>query len=124
MNTKFFTAFAIMAAIAGLGSKVYAQSSNAGNQTIDGDSLTGIDNRTAEDDFARFFGNINPGNNISRNAVQDNTYQFDNWQIGDQIQLRRNDPITTPNNVIFPQGDESFYNNDGVQVQLNLGNNR
>ncbi|KAB8334877.1 hypothetical protein SD80_000345 [Scytonema tolypothrichoides VB-61278] len=124
MNSKIFAALAIVAAIAGLQSKVHAQSSVApnsktGNYTIQGDSLTGI-GRTAKDDFARFFAERNSQNNVPRSNYQESSSGVEVLELGDQIELRRREPLTTPNNVIFPQGDESFYSNDGVQVQFDL----
>ncbi|BAY42634.1 hypothetical protein SAMD00079811_02120 [Scytonema sp. HK-05] len=127
MNYKVFAALAIAAAILGIGSNVNAQSSVAPNSnskdyTIRGNSLTGINNRTAEDDFARFFAERNSPNNVSQQNVGENISPADAWQLGDQVELRRREPITTPNNVIFPQGEDSFYSNDGVQVQIDLDN--
>ncbi|WP_017316283.1 hypothetical protein [Mastigocladopsis repens] len=128
MNSKVFAALGVMAALVGLVSKVHAQSSvtpnsNVGADTIQGDSLTGIDNRTAEDDFARFFAEQNLKNNGSRNNFGDSISPSGIWQLSDQVELRRNDPVTTPNDVIFPQGNESFNGNDGVQVQIDLDRN-
>lgn len=132
MNSKIFAALAIVAATAGLQTKVDAQSSIAqtsktGNYTIQGDSLTGINNRTAEGDFARFFAGQNSQNNAPQKNYAESTSGVEVLELGDQFELRRREPITTPNNVIFPQGDESFYSNDGVQVQFGLdrgGNNQ
>lgn len=129
MKYKAFAALAIVAAVVGIGSNVNAQSSatpnsNAGDYTtIRGNSLTGIDNRTAEDDFARFFAERNSQNNISQQNVGENISPVETLQLGDQVELRRREPITTPNNVIFPQGEDSFYSNDGVQVQIDLDRN-
>ncbi|KAB8315569.1 hypothetical protein SD81_029745 [Tolypothrix campylonemoides VB511288] len=129
MKYKVFAALAIVAGVVGIGSNVNAQSSPTPNSkagdytTIRGNSLTGIDNRTAEDDFARFFAERNSQNNVSRQNVGENISPSDTWQLGDQVELRRREPITTPNNVIFPQGEDSFYSNDGVQVQIDLDRN-
>jgi hypothetical protein len=128
MKYKVFAALAIVAAVVGIASKVNAQSSATPNSkagdytTIRGNSLTGIDNRTAEDDFARFFAEKISPNNVSQQNVGENISPADAWQLGDQIELRRREPITTPNNLIFPQGEDSFYSNDGVQVQIDLDN--
>ncbi|BAZ21767.1 hypothetical protein NIES4073_26450 [Kalymmatonema gypsitolerans NIES-4073] len=131
MKYKAFAALAIVAAVVGIATKVNAQSSATPNSkagdytTIRGNSLTGINNRTAEDDFARFFAernSQNSQNNVSQQNVGENISPADAWQLGDQIELRRREPITTPNNLIFPQGEDSFYSNDGVQVQIDLDN--
>ncbi|MGH8000625.1 MAG: hypothetical protein ACREPR_14645 [Brasilonema sp.] len=130
MNSKMFAALAMVAAIAALGSKVHAQSSATPNSktsdyTIQGNSLTGINNRTAEGDFARFFTEQNsPNNAASRKNFGESISPADVLQLGDQIELRRREPVTTPNDVFFPQGDESFYGNDGVQVQFDLNGNK
>ncbi|MBW4633706.1 MAG: hypothetical protein KME30_17955 [Iphinoe sp. HA4291-MV1] len=129
MNSKIFVALAIVAAIAGLESKVQAQSTVAQNSkaedyTIQGNSLVGIDSRTAEDDFPKFFAGQNSPNNVSRKNFGESIPPADVLQLGDQVELRRREPLRTPNNVFFPQGDESFYSNDGVQVQLDLDNNK
>lgn len=122
MKTKIFATLIIMAGIIGLGSKVEAQSSdsNRGKYTVSGDSLTGIDNRTAEDDFASFFSRNNSPNISRNNNRTENIVLGETWEIGDQVQLRRNQPLSTPNNVIFPQADQSFNGNDGAQLQLEL----
>ncbi|NMG11158.1 hypothetical protein [Brasilonema sp. UFV-L1] len=128
MNFKMFAALAVVTAIAALGSKVYAQSSvtqnsKTGNYTIQGNSLTGINNRTAEGDFARFFTEQNSQNNASRKNFGESITQGEVLQLGEQIELRRREPVKTPNDVFFPQGDESFYGNDGLQVQFDLNGN-
>lgn len=128
MNIKAIAALTIVATTSiasssSLGSEAYAQSnqtprSDSGNYTLNGSSLDGIDNRTARDDYARFFSGQNSNN--SRNRTEEVTAPTGVWQVSDQIELRRNEPTTTPNNVIFPQGNETFSGNDGVQVQIDI----
>lgn len=130
MNAKITAAVAIIAAIAGLGTPVYAQSRvkplNTSART-NGASLTGINDRTARDDFSRFFPtvqnsqNTSSSNNIGNNNVAPNAYT--SWQVGDQIELRRqlDQPLSAPNSVLFPQiNQSSFDGNNGVQVQYDL----
>ncbi len=137
MNTKIVTALIIIASLTGLGDSVHAQSPvtpelGTGKYTLNGRSLTGISRRTAGNDFARFFSTKNPVNisqqntsaNISGKNATDNIPPFlqsvpiDNQD--DQLVLRRpiQQPLSSPNSVIFPQPDRSFDANDGVQVQV------
>jgi hypothetical protein len=123
MKSKIITALAIIASVISLGNSVYAQSpstqnSNTQQDTLTGDSLTGINNRTAQDDYAKFFA---PSN--SANAPGNNTQKIvplGILQIGDQLELRRLDePLTLTDTPIILQPDQSDNSvNDGVQVQL------
>jgi hypothetical protein len=116
MKGKIITAIAMVVAIASFGSPVNAQSSDAVNSstekyTITGDSLTGIDNRSAEDDFGKFF-EINtvettPNNNVGQKVTP--------------VGFRINESLSMPDTPIYLQPAESFNGgNDGVQVQLDL----
>ena len=137
MNTTIVTALTIVAAITGLGGSVHAQppvtpEPGTGNYTLSGRSLTGISRRTAGNDFARFFSTKNSVSisqqntlaNISSNNATDDISPFlqsvsiDNQD--DQLVLRRpiQQPLSSPNSVIFPQPDRPFDANDGVQVQV------
>jgi hypothetical protein len=123
MNSKIIAALAIIASVTSLGNSVYAQSptqnSNTRQYTLTGDSLSGINNRTAQDDYAKFFAPSNsanaPGNNRRETIVPTGVLQ-----IGDGVQLRRADePLTLPDTPIILQPAESDNDiNDGVQVQL------
>ncbi|NJR74667.1 MAG: hypothetical protein HC773_15555 [Scytonema sp. CRU_2_7] len=108
MNSRMFATLAVVAAIAALASKVHAQSSvtqnsKTENYTIQGDSLTGINNRTAEGDFARFFTEQNSQNNASRKNFGESISPADVLELGDQIELRRREPVTTPMMCFFPK---------------------
>ncbi len=123
MNSKIIAALAIIAGVTSLGSSVYAQSpttqnSNTGQYTLTGDSLSGINNRTAQDDYTKFFA---PSN--STNAPGKNTGKITPTgvlQIGDGVQLRRADePLTLTDTPIILQPAQSDNSiNNGVQVQL------
>ncbi len=131
MKSKITAALAIMAAIVGLSNSVKAQSpevpsSNAGQYTLSGDSLIGIDNRTADSDFAKFFtlepnfANTNSnGNNVGDNIVDP---YLGVWQISDGVQLQRVDEPLLPTNTseVILQPAQSINGNDGLQVQLDL----
>ncbi|YAF95258.1 MAG: hypothetical protein AB3A66_22240 [Nodularia sp. CChRGM 3473] len=117
MNAKNISALAIVVAFASLGSPVHAQSPEAPNLilesfTLTGDSLEGISTRTAQDDFVNFFN----GNN---SAGLSNNSEINNNTLGG---LRLNESISLPNTQILLQPAQSVDGNDGVQVQLDLGN--
>ncbi|MCV3213877.1 hypothetical protein OGM63_10190 [Plectonema radiosum NIES-515] len=123
MNSKVIAALAIIASVTSLGNSVNAQSPSTQNSNVlqymfSGDSLSGINNRTAQDDYAKFFA---PSN--SANAPGNNTQKIVPMgilQIGDQLELRRLDePLTLTDTPIILQPDQSDNSvNDGVQVQL------
>jgi hypothetical protein len=123
MNSKVIAALAIIASVTSLGNSVDAQSPSTQNSNVlqymfSGDSLSGINNRTAQDDYAKFFA---PSN--SANAPGNNTQKIVPMgilQIGDQLELRRLDePLTLTDTPIILQPDQSDNSvNDGVQVQL------
>ncbi|BAY80133.1 hypothetical protein NIES25_66210 (plasmid) [Nostoc linckia NIES-25] len=115
MNAKIIAFLGITAAFLSLGSQVYAQSSpsnqNLQQYTINGDSLVGIDNRTAEDDFRSFFEQTNPSS-ISNNNRRDNKTR---------TQIRFNESLSLPDTSVFLTPAQSGNDNDGLQVQLDLG---
>lgn len=127
MNIKITAAVAILAAMLGQVCPVHAQSSvkPSNNHTKSGASLTGINDRTAQQDFGRFFPQgrnyqNTSGGNMS-NSIAPNADA--SWQVGEQVELRRNvdQPLSAPNSVIFPQSiQSSFDGNNGVQVQYDL----
>ncbi|WP_414563927.1 MULTISPECIES: hypothetical protein [unclassified Anabaena] len=107
MNAKIVAALSFMVALVSLGSPVRAQSSEISNSNPDdykltGDSLEGIDTRTAQDDFQQFF------------DVQNSQSPSGRFGLSETISL--------PRNPIFLQPAQSVDSNDGVQVQLDLGN--
>ncbi|AFZ23760.1 hypothetical protein Cylst_1476 [Cylindrospermum stagnale PCC 7417] len=109
MNHKITAALSIMAALTALESSVFAQSPepqpNLENFTLSGDSLIGIDDRSAQRDFGKFFEQQNRGS--------DNTTSE---------QLPLNESISLPSTPIFLQPAQSTNGNDGLQLQLDLGN--
>jgi hypothetical protein len=128
MNSKILASLGVVIILVGLTSKADAQSRATPNSStnadkIQGDSLTGIDNRTAENDFARFFAEQNSQNNALRSNFGDSISSGNVLQLGDQFELRRNNSVTAPNDIIFPRGEESFYGTEGVQVQFDLDRN-
>ena len=124
MNGKIVVGLAIMAGVTSLGSPVYAQSpatpnSNTGQYTLTGGSLNGINNRTAQQDFSKFFAPSNSANTPKKN-VGENITPTGVLQIGDRVQLLRIDQPLTPTDtpiILQPAQSENDIN-DGVQVQL------
>ncbi|MEA5506781.1 hypothetical protein VB735_27515 [Halotia wernerae UHCC 0503] len=117
MNAKIIAALAIMAAFASLGSPVRAQSPeapavNTENYQLTGDSLEGVGTRTAQDDFTKFFDGTNSGSRSINNG--ENNITPDGFRL--------NEPISLPDTQIILQPAQSMNGNDGVQVQLDLGN--
>jgi hypothetical protein len=115
MNTKIIAFLGITAAFASLGNQVYAQSPasnpNPGQYRSTGDSLVGIDNRTAQDDFGSFFERTNPAS-ISNNNRRDNKTP---------VKIRFNESLSLPDTSVFLTPAQSGSDNDGLQVQLDLG---
>jgi len=123
MKSKIIAALAIIASVTSLGNSVYAQSpatqnSNTQQDTLTGDSLMGINNRTAQDDYGKFFAPSNSANTRGNNTQK--IVPLGILQIGDQLELRRLDePLTLTDTPIILQPDQSDNSvNDGVQVQL------
>lgn len=129
MNAKTIAALAIVAIITGLDNRVKAQSprvpsSNTGQYTLSGDSLEGINNRTAENDFVIFFNQQKRvANGISNNFSENIVYPYlEVWQMSDRVQLRRADeppPPKSTSSIIF-QPAQSINGNDGFQLQLDV----
>jgi hypothetical protein len=115
MNTKTIAFLGIMAAFASLGSQVYAQSPasslNPGQYRVTGNSLVGIDNRTAQDDFRRFFEQTNPAS-ISNNNRTDNKTP---------ARVQFNESLSLPDTSVFLAPAQSGSDNDGLEVQLDIG---
>jgi hypothetical protein len=114
MNTKIIAFLGITAAFASLGSRVDAQlpasSSNLRQYRLTGDSLVGIDNRTAQEDFRSFFEQTNPAS-ISNNNRRDNKAP---------VKIRFNESLSQPDTSVFLAPAQSGSENDGLQVQLDI----
>lgn len=115
MKAITFGALGVAAAIISFGMPAQAQSSRTSKpqgeaSSLSGTSLVGIDNRSAQDNFAEFFGIFTPGN-TQPSANQKNparTPQF-------------NQTLTLPDTPVYLQpAQQSLGGNDGVQVQVDL----
>ncbi|MEH2316674.1 hypothetical protein [Nostoc sp.] len=114
MNTKIIAFLAITAAFASLGSQVYAQlpasSLNKGQYRLTGDSLVGIDHRTAQNDFRSFFEQTNPAS-ISNNNRRNNKTP---------AKIHFNESLSLPDTSVFLTPAQSGNENDGLEVQLDI----
>lgn len=112
MQGKILIALVSMATIASLASPVRAQlpvlpESNQPEYQLTGDSLAGIDHRSSEDDFKKFF-----NSSISNNSESEN--QSTN-------SLRKDESISLPDNPQYlPLSQPNTNNNEALQLQLDL----
>ncbi|MEH2367535.1 hypothetical protein [Nostoc sp.] len=115
MNAKIIAFLGITAAFASLGSQVYAQSpassSNPGQYRLSGDSLLGIDKKTAQEDFRSFFEQTNPATLSNENRRENRT----------PAKIRFNESLSQPDTSVFLTPAQSDSDNDGLQVQLDIG---
>ncbi|MDZ8030276.1 MULTISPECIES: hypothetical protein [unclassified Nostoc] len=115
MNAKIIAFLGITAAFVSLGSQAYAQSpasnSNPGQYRLSGDSLLGIDRKTAQDDFKSFFEQTNPASLSNNNRRENKT----------PAQIRFNESLSQPDTSVFLTPAQSGSDNDGLQVQLDIG---
>ncbi|XHR84647.1 MAG: hypothetical protein ACFKPT_10305 [Gloeotrichia echinulata GP01] len=116
MNVKIMALLAIMVACTSLEVPVQAQSpasgSNSRNYLLTGDSLMGIDHRTAQKDFGRFSQQQNAGS-TSSNSNENNR---------NPEELTFQESLSLPKSPIFLQPAQAVNGNDGLQVQLDLVN--
>lgn len=114
MNIKIIAFLGITAALANLGSQVYGQSPasslNRGEYRLTGDSLVGIDHRTAQNDFRSFFEQTNPASISNNNRTNNKT----------PLQIRFNESLSLPDTSVFLTPAQSGSENDGLQVQLDI----
>jgi hypothetical protein len=108
MKTKISVTLTIIAAVFGVNSTVYAQSTEQVNQenfTLKGDSLVDVNDRCAENDFSRFF------NQQNNQGAENNTSE----------ELPLSESITIPDAPIFLQpANQNLNENDGLQLQFDL----
>jgi hypothetical protein len=123
MYAKTIITLAIALGISGLTNTVQAQSTrvpstNVGEYALSGDSLYGIDNRSANSDFNYFFMGDKSNPVTNRNIEENNApNQGDNHIRFQKIE----ESLSQTNTPIFVQPASSFNGNDGAQLQLDLG---
>ncbi|TBR58662.1 hypothetical protein B4U84_22470 [Westiellopsis prolifica IICB1] len=128
MNKTIFAVLVIAATVTSLPSKVEAQSSISSQQqyTLSGDSLSGINNRTAENDFTIFFDQTQnlagtTDNNTEKNALVPN--QGLRQEINNPVQLRRvlkPQSQTTTSELTLEPGQSNINGNDGLQLRVDV----
>jgi hypothetical protein len=115
MQTKITAALATITTLIGLQNSASAQFPVAkplpANVTLSGDSLVGINQRSSENDFGKFFDLQNSGSSDSTNEATNATSE----------QLPLSESISLPSTPIFLQPAQSGDGNDGLQLQLDLG---
>ncbi len=106
MNAILVAVFGVLAVILGFSKPVLADSTreantNSGRYTLSGDSLTGIDTVTAEEDFTKFFSNEQrPRKDLSN--------------LNQSLSSREEDVSLEP-------AEKFIIGNDGLNVQFNDG---
>lgn len=114
LRLKFLAALGIAAVVANIANPVSAQTSRnveGKGYSLSGDSLMGISERTANQDFPTFF-IIQPSNATPADNIR-NTGNFRKTR--EQVQINN-----TP--VYLEPGEENLNGNDGLQVQFDLTN--
>lgn len=118
MKARIIPVLAIPLCIASLASPVRSQTpaqpnSNTQDYQLTGDSLEGIGNRSAQDDFSQFF-----NSNISNNDRKTNQTQNE---------LRLNQSISLPNTstpVLLQPAQQTESGDDALQLQFDLETSR
>lgn len=112
---KILAVLGIVATVASFANPATAQSGTEG-YTLSGDSLTGINQRTANQDFSIFFTNQPSTATPVNNNVQQNTFTNMGYSRSEeQVQIG-----DTP--VLLQPGDKTGDSNDGLKLQFDLTN--
>ena len=115
LKFKLLTVLGIAAVVANIANPVSAQSSRnveGKGYSLSGDSLMGISERTANQDFPTFF-IIQPSSATSGNSIETNAAGFRRTR--EQVQINN-----TP--VYLEAAEETLNGNDGLQLQFDLTN--
>jgi hypothetical protein len=132
MRHTILTALGVLVAIAEFTTSVQAQpkvSSNpeTGQFTLSGNSLVGIESRTVEDDFNKFF--LEDSSTLQLNSSRNNNDLINRngvvWQISENVQLVANRPIYPSVNPVpwrqhLPLTNQPLNSAERVEVQLSL----
>lgn len=134
MRRRLLAAIGIATAIAGLTSPAYAQSRVAAssetneNITLSGDSLEGIESRTASDDFNRFFladtATITFSNGeATGDVVTEQAFRQEEgitYQLDEDTEILVNKPLSPPLNPLSFERNVGPDAIDRFQVQFEL----
>lgn len=115
LRIKLFAVFGITAVVANIANPVNAQTSRniqGKGYSLSGDSLMGINERTANEDFPNFF-MVQPASLTPASSVETNAANFRRTR--EQVQINN-----TP--VYLEPGEETISGNDGLQLQFDLTN--
>ncbi|BAY82751.1 hypothetical protein NIES267_22350 [Calothrix parasitica NIES-267] len=115
LKIKLLTVLGIAAVVANITNPVSAQTLRnveGKGYSLSGDSLMGISERTANQDFPTFF-IIQPSGATPASRIETNTASFRRTR--EQVQINN-----TP--VYLEAGEETLNGNDGLQVQFDLTN--
>lgn len=113
LKINYLAVLGILATVASIANPVSAQSSrniDGKGYSLSGDSLMGIDRRTANEDFPVFF-TTQPLNATPVNSGEQNTTNSNSWRLGEQY---------TP--VILEPAEENINGNDGLELKFDLTN--
>ncbi|WP_414621256.1 hypothetical protein [Calothrix sp. CCY 0018] len=114
LRINLLAVLGIAATVASIANPVSAQSNGKG-YTLSGDSLTGINERTANQDFSIFF-NAQPSSPIPVNNVEQNTFTNTDYR-------KTREPVQINNTPVYLEpGQQTLNGNDGLQVQFDLTN--
>ena len=111
LKIKFLAALGIVAAVFSITNSASAQPSrniDGKGYSLSGDSLMGINQRTAKEDFPVFF-KTQPSGATPVKGGEQNTTNTNSWRIGEQY---------TP--IWLQPGEETVNGNDGLQVKFDL----
>ncbi|MBV6627804.1 MAG: hypothetical protein KI793_33590 [Rivularia sp. (in: Bacteria)] len=114
LSIKYLAALGLVAVVANIANPASAQSSrnvDGKGYTLSGDSLMGIDERTANQDFPIFF--INQPSRVSPSTVENSNLNYRRTR--EQVQINN-----TP--VYLEPREETLNGNDGLQLQFDLTN--
>ncbi|HEY9605086.1 MAG TPA: hypothetical protein V6C85_26010 [Allocoleopsis sp.] len=127
MKYKLLSALGILVAIAGATPSVYAQpkvasNSETGRMTLSGNSLVGLENRTVQQDFNRFFlGNSSSlalGNTENTNSAIAQPRVVGEITDTTNTDIVVSEPLTTSNPAVPIRQNFPYEGFDRVQVQL------
>ncbi|MEO1377759.1 MAG: hypothetical protein AAFW70_26470 [Cyanobacteria bacterium J06635_10] len=111
LKIKFLATLGIVASLSCIANPVSGQGSrniDGKGYTITGDSLTGINQRSSNEDFPTFFTTQTPGATPVNN-VEENTSNGNYLRIGEQY---------TP--IYLQPGEQNINGNDGLQLKIDL----